>query len=87
MQRRPKERYGAFFLKVCQTNPLAKQNLAEIDILAKRYGLDPVGLFYPECENPFLRLAMMRKIAEFGIEYEAEAMEQAQREHESKQNH
>jgi len=30
---------------------------------------------------------MMRKIAEFGIEYEAEAMEQAQREHESKQNH
>ena len=51
--------------------------LLEIDVLAKRYGQDPVELLYPGCNNPFFRLALMRKVAEIGIDAENQAYEDA----------
>jgi len=53
--------------------------LIEIDVIARRYNLNPVDLLFTDCENEFLRLAYIRKIAEIGIEQENKAYEQAQR--------
>ena len=38
--------------------------LVEIDVIARRYQLNPVDLLFSDCENEFLRLAYIRKIAE-----------------------
>ena len=53
-------------------------SLVEIDIIARRYNLNPVDLIFPDCENEFLRLAYMRKFAEIGIDHENKAYEKAQ---------
>ena len=55
-----------------------------MDILAKRYNLNPVDLIAPDLENPFLRLAYLSKIAEAGAEFENEQYEKAQKEAEVK---
>tara|TARA_R100000008_G_C3587301_1_gene173543 strand:+ start:5334 stop:5516 length:183 start_codon:yes stop_codon:yes gene_type:complete len=46
--------------------------------MAQRYSLDPVTLIYPDCSNPFYRLALMRKIAEAGVEMEKRAYQEAE---------
>ena len=48
-----------------------------MDFIARRYNLNPVDLIAPDIENPFLRLAYLRKIAEAGAEFESEQMEKA----------
>ena len=37
--------------------------------------MNPMDLFYPDCENDFLRLAYIRKIIQMGLEVEAEELE------------
>ena len=37
--------------------------------------MNPMDLFYPDCENDFLRLAYTRKIVQMGLEVEAEELE------------
>ena len=74
---------GRFFQQQLR-NEEFKYGLIEIDVLARRYGLHPVDLFYPDCENEFLRLAYLKKIAQVSIEHEnkqiQEAEEQAEQE-------
>lgn len=53
--------------------------LTEIDVIARRYQLNPVDLLFPDCENDFLKLAYIRKIAEIGIDQENKAYERAQK--------
>ena len=53
-------------------------NLIEVDVIARRYSLNPVDLLFPDCENEFLRLAYLRKIAEVGIDQENKAYEREQ---------
>lgn len=55
-----------------------------MDFLARRYNLNPVDLISPGIENPFLRLAYLRKIAETGATYESDQMEKANKEAERK---
>ena len=51
--------------------------LIEIDVIARRYQLNPVDLLFPDCENDFLKLAYIRKIAEVVIDHENKAYERA----------
>ena len=37
--------------------------------------MNPVDLFYQDCENGFLKLAYTRKIVQMGLEVEAEELE------------
>ena len=66
-------------------NDSLKYGLIEIDFLAQRYGLNPVDLFNPNCENQFLRLSYMKKIAEISVEYENEKMDEVQQQVEEEQ--
>ena len=62
-----------------QNNPNLKYQLAEIDFIAKRYGINPIDLLDPYCENEFLRLAYTRKIVQMGLEVESEELEAQQK--------
>ena len=68
---------GRFFQQQLK-NDNFKYGLIEIDFLARRYNLNPVDLFYPECDNLFLKLAYMRKIAEVSIEHENQQIQEAE---------
>jgi len=52
-------------------------SLLEIDVIARRYSINPLDLIGIDTENQFLRLAYIRKIAEISIDHENQAMEQA----------
>ena len=65
-------------------NPQIENGLIEMDFLARRYNLNPIDLISPELENPFLRLAYLRKIAETGAKFESDQMEKANKEAERK---
>ncbi len=75
---RTKLKNGRFFQEQLRKNEDFKFGLIEIDFLARRYNLNPVDIFYPECDNLFLKLAYMRKIAEVSVEHEANQMEEAE---------
>ena len=62
-----------------QTNPNLKYQLAEIDFISKRYGINPIHFIDPYCDNPFLELAYIRKVVQMGLEVEAEEMEAQQK--------
>ena len=68
---------GRFFQQQLK-NPDFAYGLIEIDVLARRYNLHPVDLFDPHCENEFLKLAYLKKIAQVAIEHEAQQMEEAE---------
>lgn len=69
---------GRFFQQQLKNNEAFKYGLIEIDFLAQRYSLNPVDLFFPECQNEFLRLAYLKKIAEVSIDHESEQMREAE---------
>jgi len=57
-------------------------SLLEIDVIARRYSINPLDLIGIDTENQFLRLAYIRKIAEISIDHENQAMEQARQQSE-----
>ena len=74
---------GRFFLEQLR-NPQTINTLLEIDVIARRYHLNPLELLGIDTDNQFLRLAYIRKIAEISIDHENQAMEQARNEAQSK---
>ena len=70
---------GTFFQDTLQNNPNLKYQLAVIDFISKRYGINPIDLLDPYCENEFLRLAYIRKIVQMGLEVESEELEAQQK--------
>ena len=70
---------GNFFQESLQTNQNLKYQLAEIDFISKRYGINPIKFIDPYCNNPFLELAYIRKTVQMGLEVESEELEAQQK--------
>lgn len=62
-------------------NPQFKEGFIELDIIAKRYNLNPAELICEDEEvGSLFKLSLLRKIAQLGVEHESEQYEKAQAE-------